>query len=91
LDVERLKAIRKACDTPLVLHGGSGLSADDFRNTIENGIAKINIFTDLCLAAKRVVLQNPDLDYLEIRNKQKDFIKSEIAKRIALFGSAGRA
>ena len=39
-------------DTPLVLHGGSGLSDDDFRNTIQNGIAKINIFTELCVAGE---------------------------------------
>lgn len=31
LDIERLKEIRRNLDTPLVLHGGSGLSDDDFR------------------------------------------------------------
>lgn len=46
LDLERLTAIRDTVDVPLVLHGGSGLSDDDFRNTIARGIAKVNIFTD---------------------------------------------
>ena len=41
LDIERLKEIRANVDTPLVLHGGSGLSDDDFRNTIREGIAKV--------------------------------------------------
>jgi fructose-bisphosphate aldolase class II len=90
LDVERLKAIRRVTDTPLVLHGGSGLSESDFHATIANGIAKVNIFTDLCLAAKRAVLENQGLDYPEIRNKQKDYIKAEITKRIKLFGSINK-
>ena len=30
-----------------MLHGGSGLSDEDFRKAIANGIAKVNIFTDI--------------------------------------------
>lgn len=46
LDIERLKAIRRAVgDLPLVLHGGSGLPVEEFRQAIANGINKINIFT----------------------------------------------
>lgn len=51
LDLERLAAIKKRVGIPLVLHGGSGLSDDDFRQAIARGIAKINIFTDMSLAA----------------------------------------
>lgn len=47
LDLQRLKQISDICDVPLVLHGGSGLSDDDFKNCIKNGIRKINIFTDI--------------------------------------------
>jgi fructose-bisphosphate aldolase class II len=41
LDIERLKEIRATIPTPLVLHGGSGLSNDDFKNCIEGGITKV--------------------------------------------------
>ena len=34
LDIRRLREIHAALDTPLVLHGGSGLSDDDFRSTV---------------------------------------------------------
>ena len=70
LNIERLKEIRKATDTPLVLHGGSGLSDDDFRNTIREGIDKVNIFTDLCLAGDRATAEGREkaLGYLETRN-----------------------
>ncbi|MBQ8850053.1 MAG: class II fructose-bisphosphate aldolase [Clostridia bacterium] len=91
LDIERLKAIREALDTPLVLHGGSGLSDDDFRNTVKNGIAKINIFTDLCVAGRNAVLENSELDYLNLRNKKVEAIKEAVKKKILLFGSNGRA
>ena len=32
---------------PLVLHGGSGIADDDFREAIKRGVCKINIFTDI--------------------------------------------
>jgi fructose-bisphosphate aldolase class II len=51
LDIPRLKEISMTADVPLVLHGGSGLSDHDFRSCIENGISKINIFTDINMAA----------------------------------------
>lgn len=50
LDFERIKRIHELIDTPLVLHGGSGLSDEDFRKAIACGISKVNIFTDLNVA-----------------------------------------
>jgi len=93
LDFARLHEIRTAIDTPLVLHGGSGLSDDDFRQVIANGIAKVNIFTDLCLAGvKGLETAFADgKDYLEARNVKKDFIKAAVINKINLFGSAGKA
>lgn len=53
LDFERIEEIAGKVPVPLVLHGGSGLSDDDFRETIRRGISKINIFTDInCGAAE---------------------------------------
>ena len=36
----------------MVLHGGSGLSDDDFRQAVSLGICKVNIFTDIDKAGK---------------------------------------
>ena len=52
LDFDRITAIREATGTPLVLHGGSGLSDGDFREAVRRGVCKINIFTDLDKAGK---------------------------------------
>ena len=47
LDIERCKAIADALpDVPLVLHGGSGTPLEAVRESIHNGIAKINIATE---------------------------------------------
>lgn len=93
LDIERLKKIREALDTPLVLHGGSGLSDDDFRNTVKNGIAKMNIFTDLCNAGERAMQAGlaAGEKYLQIRNRKVEEIKQATMEKMRLFGSVGKA
>lgn len=90
LDLERLKAIRARVDTPLVLHGGSGLSDEDFRNTIRCGVAKINIFTDLCKAGERA-MSSPADGYLNLRNARVTAIREAVCEKIELFGSKNRA
>ena len=90
LDLERLKEIRSALDTPLVLHGGSGLSDDDFRNTVKYGISKINIFTDLCNAGEKAMMENAGKWYLDVRNAKVQAIKEAVKNKMLLFGSDGR-
>ncbi len=51
LDFERINTIAHTVDVPLVLHGGSGLTDNDFKRAIQEGISKINIFTDINVAA----------------------------------------
>lgn len=95
LSIDRLKKIRATVDVPLVLHGGSGLSDDDFRTSIREGIAKVNIFTDLCLAGVTASLQakgTPDmLDYLETRNRKVALMAEAVKEKMQLFGCAGKA
>ena len=93
LDIERLKEIRNTVDTPLVLHGGSGLSDDDFRNTVREGIAKVNIFTDLCEAGKSAMKEGleKDLPYLAIRDLKVEKIKEAVKRKMILFGSQNKA
>lgn len=93
LDFERLREIREAVDVPLVLHGGSGLSDDDFRNAIRNGISKVNIFTDLRTAGVDAVRRAAEqgADYLEMRSMKVDAIKKAVMKKIKLFGSENMA
>ena len=90
LDIERLTAIRASLDTPLVLHGGSGLTDDDFKNTIRGGIAKINIFTDLCVAAEKA-MKECEGSYLDMRVEKVKAIKQAVIQKMQLFGSVAKA
>ena len=45
LDFNRIEKIRELTDVPVVMHGGSGISDDDFRKCIDCGVRKINFYT----------------------------------------------
>lgn len=50
LNIPLLKELHAASPVPLVLHGGSGTPADQLAEAIANGIAKINIYSELTAA-----------------------------------------
>lgn len=64
LNIERIAELRQAAGIPLVLHGGSGNSSDDFAKAIDAGISIVHINTEIRLAyrdALKLFLQeNPD-------------------------------
>ena len=88
LDIGRLKEIYKVSDKPLVLHGGSGLSDDDFRNTIAGGIRKINICTEMCVAAREAYLASANHEIMF--SDAKNAVKSIVVGKMRLFGSSGK-
>jgi len=93
LDFERLHEIRQAVEVPLVLHGGSGLSDYDFKHSIELGISKINIFTDISEAGvaicQKIAGNGMELALLmdEVRKETIRVVK----EKINIFGSEGKA
>jgi tagatose 1,6-diphosphate aldolase GatY/KbaY len=67
LDFERLEKIRDAVpETPLVLHGGSGVPRELLQRAIECGIAKVNIGTEIkdafTAAVKASLMASDDID-----------------------------
>ncbi|MCG7913802.1 MAG: ketose-bisphosphate aldolase [Candidatus Thiodiazotropha weberae] len=94
LDFERLQQINGALAIPLVLHGGTGLSAEQYIRLIENGIAKINYYTALADVAGACVGKNAEqhrLGYTGLMQGVSDGILEEAARCMSLWGSAGRA
>ena len=57
VDFDRIRGISETADVPLTLHGGSGLSENAFRKAIASGVNKINILTDLNIAAAQGAIQ----------------------------------
>lgn len=60
LDFDRVQSIRSLVDVPLVMHGGSGVSDEDFRRVIGLGIRKINYYTYMAKAAGVAVAEMQD-------------------------------
>jgi fructose/tagatose bisphosphate aldolase len=102
IDFERLAEIRRRLpDTPLVLHGGSGLPASTVHRAIAlpgGGVAKMNIATDLEQALlaelKMQRMTSAELDELPTARLQPalEAVKAVAAEKIVNFVlSANRA
>lgn len=94
LDFERISVISERTGLPLVLHGGSGLSDDDFREAVKRGICKINIFTDLDKAGKNGVargLEEGAASMCRLIPYEIEAMKAVVSEKIHLFGSVGKA
>lgn len=55
LDFDRISKIRELTGLPLVMHGGSGVSPEDYRKAISCGIRKINYYSYMSRAGKNAV------------------------------------
>ena len=94
LDFERIRTIANTVDVPLVLNGGSGLTDNDFKRAIQEGISKVNIFTDINVAAvKAEFRQFSDMNkgIIDLIPAAVEAIKQETEKKMKLFGSVGHA
>jgi len=96
LDFERLQAISSKIDTPIVLHGASGVPDDAIKKAIALGVVKINIDTELRIAfsqaIKDVVSKRPDeIDPRKIIGPAKEAMKDTVRAKMQLFGSVGKA
>lgn len=96
LDLERLKAIRGRVETPLVLHGSSGVNNEDIAQGIRHGLAKINIATQLSKAftgAVRAVLTTDGelVDPRKYLGPGRAAQVEVVRERIRFVGAAGKA
>jgi len=100
LQLQRIAELNAAVKCPLVMHGGSGLSEDDFRNAIARGVAKMNIHTDMVCAGMRAMYESCEAhdrgkivtwDYLDTRKSKVEAIREVVKGKLRMFGSAGRA
>jgi len=94
LDLERLRAIRKITDIGLVLHGGSGLSDDDFRNVVRDGIQKVNVYTDISFAGTQAahdMVKAGDKMIEHVSVAMREAIERATTEKLKLFGCEGKA
>lgn len=89
LDIERLSEINAAIDTPLVLHGGSGIPESQMQDAVRHGINKVNIATEYFANNFKVISEIIAKDDPKCKNHYnlmlaakepiKDFVKSRIS------------
>lgn len=94
LDFERIRTIAKTVDVPLVLHGGSGLTDTDFKRAINEGISKVNIFTDINIAAVEAEFRKfSDMNkgIIDLIPAAVEAVKQETVNKMKLFSSDGKA
>jgi fructose-bisphosphate aldolase class II len=94
LALDLLAEIRESVDIPLVLHGGSGLSDDQFRAAVAGGIQKINIFTNLAVEAKRRMVENASAEnasMFSMTMQIREAFRTECERLLDVFGTSGKA
>jgi fructose-bisphosphate aldolase class II len=96
LDFDRLESINESLGIPLVIHGGTGLSDEQFRKLIERGVSKINYFTALADAAavkirNNVAAAQSSAGYTALLKGIQTPMQAEMERCIRLWGSDGRA
>lgn len=91
LNIERLKEIAERNNLPLVLHGGSGTSEEDFKSCIHNGISKINVATALQMAVtdavRKYVNECPSANYIDMKDVITKATCESVKQHILLFES----
>jgi len=106
LDMDLLEKLNQKIPVPLVLHGGTGIDKQDFKATIERGIAKVNVGAGL----KRVVISQEKSYFsendvskmnpndilgkggkLDLESRSYDALMEEVIEFIKAFGGLNKA
>ena len=92
LNIERIKDLRETGGVPMVLHGGSGISDDDFKAAIEAGISIVHINTEIRRAYREgieeVLKEKPEeiAPYRFMKGGQEK-LQEVVTERLKLFSN----
>lgn len=92
LDLDRIALIKEKVNIPLVMHGGSGVSDEEFRAAIKNGIRKINYYTYMAVDGANAVIRLLDkktdkdnMQYHAIAITAQAAMKEHVLKAMKVF------
>jgi fructose/tagatose bisphosphate aldolase len=97
LDFDRLEAILKLTDCPLVLHGGTGIPIEDVQRCISMGLVKVNVGTELkavfSSTIRKMCAQLPEsqFDPKKYLAPVKDAVALVVREKLTAFGSENKA
>lgn len=85
LDFERLSKINSLIDVPIVMHGGSGVSEDDYREVIKRGVRKINYYTYMAKAGGEAISNKEYAQFHDALLDAENAMKENVKKAITVF------
>ncbi len=87
LDFERLSKINSLINLPIVMHGGSGVSEDDYCEVIKRGVRKVNYYTYMAKAGGEAISNK---EYAQLHDALIDAekaMKENVKKAITVFSN----
>ncbi len=96
INFKRLAEVNEALDTPLVLHGGTGIPEEDVKKAIKNGINKVNIGTQIrytyMSSVSRIVQEKGAVTHtIDIMQEARPYIKQVALNWIRICMADGKA
>lgn len=89
LDLDRVKVIAEKTGLPLVMHGGSGVSPEDYRTGIANGLRKINYYSYMSKAgvqAVKALLEAEDVTFFhDLALAAQNAMEADVGKALRVF------
>ena len=90
-----LENLRENIETPLVLHGGSGTTPEDFKECKNKGIRKINIatatFNSVEESVRKLYVDNEKKDYFTLQATEVQGAYENVKKHMDIFESVNKA
>ena len=87
LDFERLSEIVRRVSVPVVMHGGSGVSPEDYREVIRRGVRKINYYTYMAKAGGAAVSGKEYAQFHDVLKDAKTAMQADVTTAIRLFSN----
>lgn len=86
LDFERVEKIKSLINIPIVMHGGSGVSEEDYKKVIACGVRKINYYTYMAKAGGEAVCKMEDKTFFhDIAVSAEKAMKENVKTAIGVF------
>ena len=88
LDFDRIQKINTLCNLPLVMHGGSGVSSEDYAKAIKCGVRKINYYSYMSregVYAAREILKKDITFYHELASYATSKMKEDVIRALKIF------
>ena len=87
LDFERLSKINSLVDVPIVMHGGSGVNEDDYREVIKRGVRKVNYYTYMAKAGGEAISNKEYSQFHDALIDAEKAMKQNVVDAIKVFSA----